>query len=52
MMRSKAKKLRTYPAPPPSPCPNCTENGPHFVPPSFGEPGFWTCGMRTKEPLP
>ena len=24
-------------------CPNCGEKGPHFVPPSLGEPGFFIC---------
>jgi hypothetical protein len=24
-------------------CPNCGELGPHFVPPSFGDPGFYAC---------
>jgi hypothetical protein len=23
--------------------PQCTETGPHFVPPSFGQVGFYTC---------
>lgn len=23
--------------------PNCTMRGPHFVPPSFGDPGFYMC---------
>lgn len=32
--------------PTPSPCPNCGRPGPHFAPPSFGEPGFYTCGTR------
>ena len=27
-------------------CMNCGEAGPHFVPPSFGDPGFYTCGPR------
>ena len=25
------------------PCSNCGEEGPHFVPPSFGDPGFFIC---------
>ena len=26
-------------------CPHCkTDEGPHFVPPCFGEPGFFLCG--------
>jgi hypothetical protein len=24
-------------------CPECGEEGPHFVAPSLGMPGFWTC---------
>ena len=24
-------------------CPNCGEAGPHFVPPSLGDPGFYIC---------
>ena len=25
-------------------CPKCkTQNGPHFIPPSVGEPGFFSC---------
>lgn len=24
-------------------CPNCGEQGPHFVPPSIGEKGFFIC---------
>lgn len=24
-------------------CPNCHKEGPHFVPPSFGAPGFYLC---------
>ena len=27
-------------------CPNCGEYGPHFVPPSFGEPGFFICEKK------
>lgn len=30
-----AKTLRT--------CRNCGEKGPHFVPPGFGGPGFYSC---------
>lgn len=32
-------------------CPNCGEEGPHFVPPSLGEQGFYTCSGAT-EPEP
>lgn len=24
-------------------CPNCGGKGPHFIPPSFGDPGFYAC---------
>jgi len=27
----------------PDRCPNCGEYGPHFVPPSFGDKGFFIC---------
>lgn len=27
-------------------CRNCGEPGPHFVPPSLGEPGFYMCAGR------
>lgn len=31
-------------------CPNCGEYAAHFVPPSFGDPGFFICEKRiTKE---
>lgn len=36
-------------------CPNCGHPGPHFIPPSFGDPGFFTCdrpGMPTSDGLP
>lgn len=29
--------------PPGATCINCGKPGPHFVPPSFGESGFYTC---------
>jgi len=29
-------------------CPNCGEPGPHFVPPSLGEPGFFLCDRPTE----
>jgi len=32
--KSKIKRMR---------CPNCGEWGPHFVPPSCGESGFYIC---------
>ena len=28
-------------------CPNCNKPGPHFAPPSMGEPGFYTCDAAT-----
>jgi hypothetical protein len=24
-------------------CPNCAEEGPHYVPPGGSTPGMWTC---------
>jgi len=30
------------------PCPNCGGRGAHFVPPSLGEEGFYSC--KKKEP--
>lgn len=27
-------------------CPNCGEYGPHFVPPSFGDKGFFICEKK------
>lgn len=40
-----------------SKCINCGEEGPHFVPPSLGEPGFFHCKKADyvkgrKEPWP
>ena len=29
-------------------CPNCGEEGPHFVPPCFGDPGFFHCKPKGK----
>lgn len=28
----------------PKKCPNCGKDGTHFVPPSFGDKGFFICG--------
>lgn len=28
-------------------CPNCLREGSHYIPPSFGDPGFYAC--LTKE---
>lgn len=30
-------------------CPECGNSGPHFVPPSFGEAGFFTCTGRVEK---
>lgn len=27
-------------------CPNCGEFGAHFIPPSFGDPGFYGCKKK------
>ena len=29
-------------------CPNCGEYGAHFVPPSFGDEGFFICEKKTE----
>jgi hypothetical protein len=31
-------------------CPNCGKEGPHFVPPSFGDEGFYFCDKPTEPP--
>lgn len=31
-------------------CLNCGEAGPHFVPPSFGDPGFYICARSPLAP--
>lgn len=44
-MKRKLKKpnrVPDYVAPPP-PCIQCGKPGPHFAPPSLGEPGFFIC---------
>lgn len=30
-------------------CSNCGEAGPHFIPPSFGDRGFYTCIKKEKK---
>ena len=30
-------------------CPNCGEDGPHFVSPSLGEKGFFTCKRKVND---
>ena len=32
-------------------CPNCGEQGPHFCPPSFGDPGFFTCQPKNNKQI-
>ena len=47
MKRSKKKKLRANQAHvTPCECPNCGEQGPHYVPPSLGEKGFFVCERK------
>lgn len=29
-------------------CPNCCGEGPHFVPPCLGDPGFFICGTDSR----
>ena len=43
MKRSKKKKSRKIETVTYTWCPNCGKQGPHFVPPSFGEDGFFIC---------
>lgn len=33
---------------PKRPCPNCGQPGPHFMPPSLGEPGMWMCDQLAR----
>ena len=40
--RGKKKQAKTF-LPLGHKCSNCGEDGPHFVPPSFGDPGFYMC---------
>lgn len=46
-MLRKVKKPNRVPdyVPPRPPCRNCGEPGAHFVPPSFGEDGFFMCDI-------
>jgi len=50
--RSKRKRKKGKPFKPSEshvrarPCSNCGEQGPHFVPPSFGDPGFFICEKK------
>lgn len=41
--RKKAARRAAAWQPPKPPCPNCGQPGPHFVPPCFGEEGFYAC---------
>jgi hypothetical protein len=44
--KRKQKKIKRAAAAfkkPNRPCPQCGKPGPHFVPPYFGEEGFWAC---------
>lgn len=52
--RRRDKKQFQYPHafPPPAICKNCGEPGPHFVPPSFGYPGFFMCLPTEALPIP
>lgn len=34
----------------PSLCPNCGQPGPHYVPPSCGDPGFFACEALNRKP--
>jgi hypothetical protein len=50
MDKRKQKKMKRYAAAykkPAAPCPRCGRPGQHFVPPSFGDPGFYACEAMT-----
>lgn len=47
-MKKLKKKKKKQPLHPKIICPNCGEIGPHFVPPSFGDEGFFICKPKTK----
>ena len=50
MAKRSKKKKRIYPVEPPKePCPNCGKIGRHYVPPSFGEEGFFFCVKGEKK---
>ena len=51
-MKRKTKKpnrLPNYTPPPTRPCPVCGVLAAHFVPPSFGETGFYICQMGSHD---
>lgn len=42
--RKRKQQRKAFALPrPPRKCPNCGQSGPHFMPPSLGEPGMWMC---------
>lgn len=46
-MRKKLAAARLLNAALPKPaCPNCGQEGKHFIPPSLGEPGFYACAPK------
>lgn len=51
--RAKMKKRRSermlFPFIPKPICPKCGQPGLHFVPPSFGDPGFYVCDDIKRE---
>ena len=49
MKRSKKKKKQQQSKHPRAVCLNCGELGPHFVPPSLGDKGFFICESKVKE---
>ena len=44
-LKKKKKRIEIYKK---CKCPNCGEDGPHFVGPSFGDPGFFLCDKPEK----
>lgn len=45
----KAKKQLKFFMPFGRKCSNCGEAGPHFIPPSFGDSGFYSCNRRGEQ---
>ena len=46
--RANRRKARSWHLYAKSKCPRCGGEGPHFVPPCFGDPGFFVCDVLTE----
>ena len=51
MKRQKKKKKKQKQRLAPTKCINCGGKGPHFVPPSFGDRGFFICEKPKSEDI-